>query len=94
MENGRLVADGNLTYDNKTFLLGRAFFILRSKEATYIYAANSGLNSRFIMSLDTKELKSGTYQLSIAGVVREGNDLLKGEIFEGHIKTGYKITVK
>jgi arylsulfate sulfotransferase len=93
VENGRLVADGNLTYDGKTYLLGRAVFILRSKNTTYVYAANSGLNGRFFMSLDTKELKNGVYQLSIAGAVREGNDQLNGKIFEGHIKTEYKITV-
>ena len=94
VENGRLVADGNLTYDGKTFLLGRAFFILRSKNDTYVYAANSGLNSRFFMSLETKELRSGIYQLSIAGAAREGNDQLNGKIFEGYTKTKYKIKVK
>ena len=40
------------------------------------------------------ELKSGIYQLSIAGAVREGNDQLNGKMFEGHIKTEYKIAVR
>jgi arylsulfate sulfotransferase len=94
IENSRLVADGSITYNGKSYLLGRAIFILRSTTDTYIYAANSGLNGRFFMSLDTKELKKGVYQLSVAGAVMEGNDQENGKILQGHTKTVYKITVK
>jgi hypothetical protein len=45
------------------------------------------------MSLDTSELALGTYQLSIAAAAREGNDQLNGKLFQGHVKTPYKIVV-
>jgi arylsulfate sulfotransferase len=93
VEDGRLVADGTITYDNKVYLLGRAFIILRSDSNTYVYATSSSVNGRFFLSLDTKELASGTYQISVVGVVREGNDQLSGVDHKGHTKTNYKITI-
>jgi arylsulfate sulfotransferase len=94
LENGRLIADGTINYKGKTYLLARAIFILRSMEKTYIYTSTSGLNGRFFLSLDTHQLEKGTYQISIAGAVVEGNDPLKGKMFKGHILTPYKLTVK
>ncbi|MPM12842.1 Arylsulfate sulfotransferase AssT [bioreactor metagenome] len=93
VEEGRLVADGTITYDNKVYLLGRAFFILRSETKTYVFATSSSVNGRFFLSLDTSQLESGTYQISIVGVVREGNDQLNGVNHSGHTKTDYKITI-
>lgn len=93
IEDNRLVADGRFLYDGKSYLLGRAIFVLRSTEGTYLYAANSGFNSRFFMSLDLGELKPGTYQLSIAGGVVEGNDALAGKQHAAHVRTPYIITV-
>jgi arylsulfate sulfotransferase len=93
MENGRLVADGILTYDGKTYLLARSYFILRSKKDVYVFPATSGLNGRFFMNIDTHDLKSGIYHLSVMGGVREGNDQLNGKMHQGHISTEYKITV-
>lgn len=94
MENGRLVADGTFLVNGKRYLLGRAIFVLRSNTTTYLYAANSGLNSRFFLSLDTSELKAGTYQLSIAGAVREGNDQANGKMLKGYVSIPYKIIVR
>ncbi|MEA5077745.1 MAG: aryl-sulfate sulfotransferase [Anaerolineaceae bacterium] len=93
IEEGRLVADGTVTYDNKVYLLGRAFFILRSETKTYVFATSSSVNGKFFLSLDTSQLESGTYQISIVGVVREGNDQLYGVNHSGHFKTDYKITI-
>jgi arylsulfate sulfotransferase len=92
IEGERLVVDGHMLYQGKTYLLGRALFILRSQEHTYVYAANPGLNSRFFMSLDLNELAPGSYQLSIAGGVVEGNDYL-GKQQRAHVKTPYVIHV-
>ncbi len=92
-ENGRLVADGSIKYDGTTFLLGRCYFVLRGKDSVYVYPATSGLNGRFFMNLDTSELESGIYHLSIIGGVREGNDQLNGKMHQGHVNTKYKITV-
>lgn len=93
LENGRLVADGSFTYDGKTYLLGRAFILLRSKDTTYVYATSSSLNSRFFLSLDTGQLKSGTYEISLVGAVREGNDQLHGKMHQGYVRTNYKLTI-
>ena len=93
LENKRLIVDGRFLFDGKSYLLGRVFFILRSETATYVYAANSSLNSRFFMSLDTTELANGTYQISVVGASREGNDQLSGKMHQGHVKIPYKITV-
>jgi hypothetical protein len=93
MEGDRLVVDGRFLINGQSYFLRRAFFILRSKENTYIYSSNNALNSRFFMSLDTSELALGTYQLSIAAAAREGNDQLNGKLFQGHVKTPYKIVV-
>lgn len=94
MENGRLIADGSINYKGKTYLLGRAIIVLRSKENTYLYSSTSGLNGRFFLSLDTNQLEKGTYQLSIAGAVVEGNDPSKGKMYKGYVNTPYKIIVK
>ena len=92
-ENGRIVADGNITYDGEVYMLAKAIFVLRSEDNVYVYTATSGLNGRFFMSLDTSEMKSGTYQLTILGGVREGNDYLSGKNHYGYINTEYKVTV-
>jgi hypothetical protein len=94
MEGKRLVVDGRFLINGQSYFLGRAFFILRSKENSYVYSSNNALNSRFFMSLDTSELAPGTYQLSIAAAAREGNDQLNGKLFQGHVKTPYKIIVE
>jgi hypothetical protein len=44
LEKGRLVAEGSFTYDGKTYMLGRAFLILRSKENTYVYGTSNSIN--------------------------------------------------
>ena len=93
IENGRLVMDGSFTYKGETYYLGKAVLILRSTENTYVFSTYNALNSRFFASIDTSQLKSGVYQISIAGGVREGNDMLNGTMHTGHVLTEYKITI-
>lgn len=91
-ENGRLVVSGDLTYEGRVYLLARAVLVLQSQTDSYIYTTQSALNGRFFASIDTKALKPGVYQLSIAGGVVEGNDT-QGKVKPGNVRTGYKITV-
>lgn len=92
-ENGRLIVDGNLFYKGKSYLLGQAVIVLRSWSETYAFESHSGLNGRYFSSIDLTLLKKGTYELSIAAGVKEGNDVLKGTLHKGYFKTGYKITI-
>jgi arylsulfate sulfotransferase len=93
-EKGRLIIDGNFTYNDQAYLLSRAVFVFRSREHTYSYAANSGLNGRFFLSVDTAEMEAGTYQLDMVGAVIEGNDAaLTDQIQAAQVKTGYKLTI-
>jgi len=91
-KDNRLVVNGALSYKGKTYLLGRAYLIFRGTNNVRVFAANSGLNSRFFANINLDDLPKGTYQLSIAGVVREGNDAQNGALHGGHIKTNYKVT--
>jgi len=93
-ENGRLIIDGNLEYKEKTYLLGQAVIVLRSWDTTYAFESHSGLNGRYFSSIDLTTLKKGTYELSIAAGIKEGNDVLKGALHKGYFKTGYKITIR
>lgn len=93
-ENGRLVVDGSLTYDDRTYLLGKALVIFRSRTRAYVFPANSGLNGRFFASIDTKEMPADTYRISIAGAVRMGTDAASGKTYQGHVLTEYKLTVE
>lgn len=93
-ENGRLVADGVITYNNNTYLLARCYFVLSSEKSTYVFPATSGLNGRFFMNINTHQMEKGTYHLSILGGVREGNDQLNGKMHQGYVSTDYKITVQ
>ncbi len=92
-ENGRLVVDGNLTYEERTYLLGKAMVIFRSRTRSYVFPANSGLNGRFFASIDTRGMAADTYRISIAGAVRMGNDAASGKTYQGHVPTEYKLTI-
>ena len=92
-ENGRLIIDGSVNYRGKTYLLGRADIVLRSADNVYVFTTYNALNGRFFASIDTTDLESDVYQISIAGAVREGNDALNGTLYKGHTLTEYKITV-
>ena len=92
-EGDRLIIDGVLRYDQKTYLLGKSMIILRSAKHTYVYEANSGLNGLFFLSLDLTELEPGNYHIDIFGVVVEGNNT-QGKAMVGHFRTEYKITVE
>lgn len=93
-ENGRLIIDGNLLYKGKAYLLGQAVIVLRSFDKTYVFKSNSGLNGRYFSSIDLSALTKGTYELSIAAGIKEGNDVLKGSLHKGYFRTGYKITIQ
>jgi hypothetical protein len=93
-ENNRLIVDGNLFYQGQVKLLGQAVIVLRSWDKTYAFKSNSGLNGRYFSNIDLTQLSSGTYELSIAAGVKEGNDVLKGTLHKGYFKTGYKITIE
>ncbi len=93
LEHGRLVVDGSLTWKGRTFLLGRAYLVLRSGKDTFVYPCNSGLNGRFFSSIDTTAVPSGEYQVSVIGAVREGNDAAHGPLHQGFAKTEYKLVV-
>ncbi|MEI7667584.1 MAG: aryl-sulfate sulfotransferase [Erysipelotrichaceae bacterium] len=92
-ENQRLIVDGNLFYQGKTYLLGQAVIVLRSFTKTYAFKSNSGLNGRFFSSIDLTQLEKGTYEISIAAGVREGNNVLEGITHKGYFKTAYKLTI-
>ena len=91
-EQDRLVLDGTLYNDGTTRLLSKAFVIFRSRKDAFVYEANSGLNGRFFLSVNLRELPPGEYLITIAGATVEGNDAL-GKRALGHFKTEYKVTV-
>jgi hypothetical protein len=93
-ENDRLVIEGNVRYKNKTYLLGQAAIVLRSWHKTYVFKSNSGLNGRFFSSIDLSTLEPGVYEISIAGGIREGYDVLSGTMHKGMYRTGYKISIE
>lgn len=92
-ENGRLIIDGTLTKQDKSYLLGRATVILKSTDQTYVFDTYNAMNCRFFASIDTTQLEPGTYQISVAGAIREGNDTQSGKLYKGHMRTDYKVTV-
>ena len=92
-ENGRLILDGVLSRQGKSYLLGRAAVVLKSKDHSYVFQTYAAMNCRFFASIDTTLLAPGVYQLSIAGAIREGNDTQSGKLYQGHMRTEYKITV-
>jgi len=92
-ENGRLIIDGTLTKQGKSYLLGRAAIILKSTDQTYVFETYTAMNCRFFASIDLTQLEPGTYQISVAGAIREGNDTQSGRLYKGHMRTDYKITV-
>ena len=92
-ENGRLIIDGTLTKQGKSYLLGRAAIILKSTDQTYVFETYTAMNCRFFASIDLTQLEPGTYQISVAGAIREGNDTQSGRLHKGHMRTDYKITV-
>lgn len=92
-ENGRLIIDGALTKQGKSYLLGRATVILKSTDQTYVFDTYNAMNCRFFASIDTTQLEPGTYQISVAGAIREGNDTQSGKLYKGHMRTDYKVTV-
>ncbi len=94
IETDRLVADGQLYYDKRTYMLGRAVMILRNDENAFAFPANSGLNGRFFLSIDLELIPKGEYEISIAGAVREGTDALSGRMHSGYFRTGYKLDVR
>jgi arylsulfate sulfotransferase len=91
-EDNRLVVDGELSWKGTTYLLGRAYLIFRSTDAVRVFAANTGLNSRFFASISLDALPKGVYQLSVAGAIRVGNDTQSGTLFSGYARTEYKVT--
>lgn len=92
-EGNRLVIDGNIRYKGKVYLLGQANIVLRSWHKTYVFKSNSGLNGRYFSSIDLSALDPGVYELSIAGGIREGYDVLSGTMHKGMYKTGFKVTI-
>jgi len=93
-EGGRLIVDGSISYDGKTYLLGRAFLVFRSESNVYLFEANTSLNGRFFASVNLQDFEPGEYMISVAGAVREGNDALNGEMFQGHVLSGYRVCVE
>ena len=93
-EGDRLVIDGNIRYNNKTYLLGQANIVLRSWDKTYVFKSNSGLNGRYFSSIDLSTLKPGVYEIGIAGGIREGYDVLTGTMHKGMYRTGYKVSIE
>jgi len=92
-EDDRLIVDGNLFYKGEAQLLGQAVIVLRSWDKTYVFKSNSGLNGRYFANIDLSTLQPGLYELSIAGGVKEGNDVLGGTTHKGLFQTGYKLTL-
>lgn len=92
-EGNRLVIDGNIRYNNNIYLLGQANIVLRSWDRTYVFKSNSGLNGRYFSSIDLSALEPGVYEISIAGGIREGYDVLSGTLHKGMYRTGYKVSI-
>ncbi|NLZ14901.1 MAG: hypothetical protein GXY29_12015, partial [Thermotogaceae bacterium] len=92
-EGNRLIIDGQLRYDNKSYLIGRAYIVFRSQDNVAIFPSYGGMNGRFFSSVDLSAVDEGEYLISIAGVVREGNDAASGKMRSGHFSTPYKITI-
>lgn len=92
-EGNRLVIDGNIRYNNNIYLLGQANIVLRSWDRTYVFKSNSGLNGRYFSSIDLSTLEPGVYEISIAGGIREGYDVLSGTLHKGMYRTGYKVSI-
>ena len=92
-EGNRLIIDGQLRYDNKIYLIGRAYIVFRSQDDVAIFPSYGGMNGRFFSSVELSALKEGEYLISIAGAVREGNDATSGKMLNGHFLTPYKITI-
>ncbi|HRW93716.1 MAG TPA: aryl-sulfate sulfotransferase [Thermotogota bacterium] len=92
-EGDKLVVDGAISYEGKTYLLGRAFLVFRSEKNVYVFEANTSLNGRFFASVNLSDFEPGEYMISIAGAVREGNDALNGEMKKGHVLSGYRVTL-
>ena len=88
----RLVIDGTLYNGGETRLLSRVFVILRGRSGYYAFMANSGLNGRFMASVDLSALSPGQYQIAFIGATVEGNDAL-GRPTTGHFPTEYRVTV-
>jgi len=88
----RLVIDGTLYNDGETRLLSRVFVILRGRNGHHAFMANSGLNGRFMASVDLSALPNGEYQIAFVGATTEGNDAL-GRRTIGHFPTEYRVTV-
>ena len=92
-QGDRLVINGQQTHDGKTYILSQSFLVFRSRDNTYVFGANSGLNGQYFASIDLSTFAPGEYQLSVAGGVKEGNDMASDKIIQGHVATGYKVTV-
>jgi arylsulfate sulfotransferase len=93
-ESDRLIVDGTLLYKGERRLIGKAYIIFRDKNnRVFVYDANSSFNGRFTASINLTELPANVYQITIAGALLEGNDVLTGRQRKGHFKTVYKITV-
>ena len=89
----RLILDGVLYNGGQTRLLSQVMIVLRGSEGAYVFAANSGLNGRFFLSVDLNLLSPGQYRIEFIGATVEGNDA-QGRRTIGHFATDNKITVK
>lgn len=93
-EENRLIVDGELQFQERSYVLGQALVVLRSSTNAAVYPCNSGLNGRFFASIDLSSLPPGLYEISVMGGVKEGNDVLSGKMHRGYFPTGYKVTIE
>jgi arylsulfate sulfotransferase len=93
-EDNRLIIDGNLLLQGRKPAIGRAIIVLRSKTDVYSYAATPSMNGRFFANIDTSQLASGEYVISIVSGVSNERDAHTKNITKGYFLTDYKITIE
>jgi arylsulfate sulfotransferase len=91
-QNGALIMQGNFLYQGKSYMLGKALFVLKNKDHQYIFASNPGVNGNFSARFDLGQVEPGEYAIYVAGGVVDGMDAL-GKVHPGFNPTGYKIQV-
>ena len=93
IQNEHLIVDGELSYQDRYYLLSQAKIVLRSFENAFIFNGNSALNGRFFANIDLSTMPADSYQVQIAGGVKEGNDILSDQLYRGYFGTDYIITL-
>jgi hypothetical protein len=91
-QDDTLYVNGNFTYQNQNYLIGKILLVLKNKDHQYVYATNFGLNGDFEARFDLSPVSPGEYAIYAIGGVVNGMDAL-GKVKPGYNPTGYKIDI-